>query len=1602
MAIPEAQIDAIRRRLLDLTQRNRLLNYRPSKARTIPVVDENPREVYDILVLREKAMRFHPRERGEPAADAAAAGTGKGAGEASTAPAEDEEPWQAIAEGDTPPHQTDTLLETPLSADILRERLFTVHNQARTALEEQGYSILYLALGFLEYTDTAGTVRSARAPVLLVPVELERIRAGGTYTLRWTGEEILMNLSLAERLRELDVLLPEFEMPEEKAGIDAYLTAVRDAIVHKPSWRLLAGICLDFFSFTKFVMFRDLDPQTWPEGRSPADHPLLNAVLNPSEEYDAADEFDEKTVDERLPGHAVFHVVDADSSQIAVIEAVNRGANLVVEGPPGTGKSQTITNVIAESLARGKSVLFVSEKMAALQVVKSRLDRAGLGEFCLELHSRKTNKRKVLEELRRTLETDLLREESFEAEIARLEGLKEELNGYVRALAEPIGGRGLSPFQAFCLHERARQQFERAGRSMARISLADPERMAPPEWDAAVAALEGLQGILPLVRPIQENPWRGCTPGLILPPDLDRLRDLLEESAGEIERIREAAALLAELSGCAVPSTPGDLARARTAAALVASAPPLERDVILHPAWRSPPDSVEPLMALVRRYREERDAVLARFRPEILDRDVDALLAEYRAQSSAFLKTLRSGYRAVRREVGSLYAGAVPSDDARILADLAAASECRRLRDAVRQAEPQGRAFFGALWMEEESDCASLQAFADWMAKFRLQLAQGVLTPRAIGILYSGVPRGEIEGCSRLLGQAEERLAAALDALFGTLGTDAERSLGTPCERAAFADLESRIRSWISRLDDLPRWSQYVAFREEALATPAAPLVGAVEEDGIEPDDLVPTFEGSYAEGLLKAAFTERPLLAQFVGERHENRIRRFAASDQESLHWNQCRAMLRLYRSRPRICGGASKESEAGILLREFNRKRGHMPIRRLMSRAGGLIQKIKPCFMMSPLSIAQFLDPRSVCFDLIVFDEASQVRPEDALGAFLRGRQVVVMGDSRQLPPTAFFDRLVEDEEDDGADEIAESILNLCRRSFPRKMLRWHYRSRHESLIAVSNREFYDNRLYVYPSAVDRAEHLGLHLVHLPQTVYDRGRSSANRGEARAVAEAVLDHYRTRPGKSLMVGTFNVRQQTAIREEVERLLRQNPQVEDAMKGIEPFDVKNLETIQGDERDVVFISVGFGFDERGKLSLNFGPLNQAGGERRLNVLITRAREKCVVFSNFRGRDLALDENAPTGLQVLKQFLEYAETGSLAPYGDTGADGETPLETSVYEFLFENGHTLRKQVGCAGFRVDLAVVDPDSPGTYLLGIVCDGARYHTSRVARDRDRLRQQILEGLGWRIHRVWSPDWYRNRKECERRLLEAIEAAKQQKEHPPERSPEPAALPPPAMTMRSGMPETGTMEESVPPYTICDDPGLSPSEDIVSIPEGDLVRAVGRIAEVEGPVHVETAIQRIRTACGTKRLGKKARDAVLAAIARAEAEGAVRLRGEFLWPPTGPNALLRRRDAATGIKLYQICDEEIRAGIELVLQHQFATAEEDLIARTAKLLGIRSVRNGVAERMEAVIGSMVKEGVLEKGQNGTIQRAAPEPPAPPAAENTPDRRDSDDGIRP
>ena len=645
-----------------------------------------------------------------------------------------------------------------------------------------------------------------------------------------------------------------------------------------------------------------------------------------------------------------------------------------------------------------------------------------------------------------------------------------------------------------------------------------------------------------------------------------------------------------------------------------------------------------------------------------------------------------------------------------------------------------------------------------------------------------------------------------------------------------------------------------------------------------------------------------------------------------------------------------------------------------------------------MSPLSVAQFLDPSLPGFDVVVFDEASQIPPWDAVGAIARGNQVIVVGDSKQLPPTSFFhssddgDDPLDDEDRIDLDSILDEAVGA---GLPQHRLRWHYRSRHESLIAFSNHHYYDGKLRTFPSADHEVPHLGVHLHPVPDGFYDRGRTRTNRGEAEAIRDEVV-RLLTTPGPRRTVGvvTFSMPQQRLIQDLLDDARRRHPHLEGHFTGDEEPFVKNLENVQGDERDVILFSVGYGPDKTGKLSMNFGPLNKDGGERRLNVAITRARERVVIFSTLRADQIDLSRSRAPGVAHLKTYLDYASRGivtlNAAAVTNLNTEPSSPLEQQVKQALEAAGHTVHCQVGVSGYRLALAVVDPEQPGSYVLGVECDGPTYHDSAVARERDHLRDLVLEGLGWRIHRVWSADWWHSREATVQRLQlavsDALTAERAEREALLEAAAnhEPVAPPPPAA------PEDDGASLDRIRLALGEDDGLAPPEGTetwhhpeVTCPVSrdefhwqsrskELGLAVTAVVDAAGPLDEEHVWSLFREAVGFGRLGSKIRATLEISLDKVPAKKRpTRAHGALFPAGLSPEAYTSFRVPGDSRDISQVCLPEVANALAWVLTSAGAVGVDEaaLFRSTARMLGFSQVGSQVKKRLKQAVKLLVEQ---------------------------------------
>jgi very-short-patch-repair endonuclease len=801
-------------------------------------------------------------------------------------------------------------------------------------------------------------------------------------------------------------------------------------------------------------------------------------------------------------------------------------------------------------------------------------------------------------------------------------------------------------------------------------------------------------------------------------------------------------------------------------------------------------------------------------------------------------------------------------------------------------------------------------------------------------------------------------------------------------QRDSFEAVAEWARVRADRIGELGDWLHYSEIVAECSEVGLHRFLDAARVAGVHANDLEPALLKAIRVRQLDAIYRALSPLRRFNVVDHESLVARFRQLDTDLMSIHRRRVQAAVTSRRPDLNRAGAGQSR--FLRRELAKQRRHAPLRRLFQEAGRIILDLTPCLLMSPLSVATYLAKDAVDFDVAIFDEASQMPIEDAVGTIFRSRQLIVAGDTKQMPPSRFFERSV----DDGADEDAteqplESILEDCEASgMESRPLRWHYRSRHESLIAFSNAEFYDNRLITFPSpSVAPPRGFGIRFEYVADGVYDRGASRTNRAEARRVAQVVQSHLEQYPGQSLGVIALSSAQAQAIDEEIQNLLNIRPDLDSKLRVSDgdPFFVKSLENVQGDERDAMVISIGYAKDVNGKLALQFGPVSTDGGERRLNVAFTRARCQMIVVSSIRGGEINVAAVQKRGPKVLRRYLEYAENGVLPDELTAAlADPESPFEDSVRSTLRDAGYEVDCQVGVSRYRIDLAVRHPNEPGHYLVGIECDGAAYHSSRVARDRDRLRQTVLEQRQWKIYRIWSTDWIRNRRATVERLLNHLQMLLKQREIGAVAD----------ATLEDNSVEAVIRSEIDVPIAAEATEGLGEDEQPTyrddatgvyieaSLPQrhrdalynggASAVRnLILAVVEQEAPVHQSIVVVRIARAHGLQRAGHVVEETILRGVASAAKAGDISRKGEFLWPSTARAARPRRPAPGQPLRsIEHIAPEEIEEAAMLAIRASRGISESELTREAARVLGYLRTGERIDKTIKQIIAGMLTSG--------------------------------------
>ncbi len=1586
--------------LLDLSLRNRLLNFKDSK-KSIPLLCPDIAGLEDALA-DGKAFRVRPKPDAWGEADPrdAALHQEQTGGDALAAYLREE--------------MSQRRLHAAVGERDLADRLTDIERTTRLGMEEGGANTLFLALGFLVWTETPTSDIERRAPILLIPMSIEHKSVRNGFSIQRIDEESRINITLLQKLKadfgiSIDGLDP---LPEDGSGLDApkILRTIRNAIKREPRWKIEEEACLTILTFSRFLMWLDLEAN--------AEELKNNAVVRhlietPNELFDPGASFpDLETLDDRYPPSETFCPLHADSSQLRAVHAAAEGRTFVLQGPPGTGKSQTITNLIAHCLTVGKRVLFVAQKRAALDVVHKRLTDVGLGPFCLELHSNKATKESFRTQVREALTVaGAGASDRWEIETNRLAGQRQALNDYARDL-HASRAFGKSPYWVIS------RLIGHGGEPKIPLDLGDPSGRAIEEFERMRTAVREMAEAARISGNPAGHPLgavRLSTWAYGIEDDAQRAIQGAEEARRSLKDI--GLSVLPDLELQIEEASFSDLKIAGELTALLETASNVTLDILSERDWQRTKAKLTRWIELGRGCAARRSTLLETYTDGLLALDVSGLLEKLLAGKEAWLwKKWRLGVfvrktvQAVRKD------GKKPKDLQALEEEL---GQALTVIEEIAKLNAQSGALsrlFGSYWQGLDSQWDELESITTWVDRLRavLDRAPGEnldaklktrgawmrLATEGRSLFAAGAPAAQQAQAFRDALQSfdDQRMLLA-----NLLHLDVHMAWGGEADARMLVKAETTLRNLAANLSRLRDWTHYQASRAVIVEYHLAELAEALEHGQIGAHQLERAFEHSFADWWARTVLRSIPSLAGFIGERHNLKIREFRELDAIVADLTRKEMFARIASVMPRAASAGQRtpaSSEAGLLQRFA--QGGRKTIRRIFKECPNALAKYKPCVLMSPLSVAQFIGADFPRFDLVVFDEASQMPTYDAIGAIARGNQLIVVGDSRQLPPTSFFERQKSDEEysEDDPHEELESILEEAEAGGIKSLrLDWHYRSRHESLIAFSNRQYYENRLHTFPAALAEHPLLGVRWREVPDGVYDHGKSRTNRKEAETVVAEIVRRLRDpqEQSNSLGVVTFSQAQQGLVEDLLDAARGEHPEIEPFFTTVnEPVFVKNLETVQGDERDVILFSICYGPDAAGVVRMNFGPLNNKGGERRLNVAITRARKQLLVFSRLRPEQIDLSRTEATGVHHLRTFLDFAKRGQAALVEEvsrTNGEVESFFEQSVLDELTKRGWLVDAQVGCSGYRIDLAVRDPDAPGRYILGVECDGANYHSAKSARDRDRLRQSVLEGLGWRLHRIWSTDWWCQRPKEIAKLEEALKLAEQKSVaandmdlSPPANLPQAQApIDEPGVQVVNQQfakaPEVAEWKPVEPAPVGVELSGqtiyrhYSPSTQAFS---GDLhdpantpiVRDLVRmIVAIEAPLLFDSLCYEVASVWGLKRAGSRIREAIQSAV---KYNGfLVRRTGkrEFVWTrELTEKPYMEFRIPGEGSPksrtAEEICPEEIANAAAQVLTLHISMGQDDLARETAKVFGIT--------RLGPKVRSSFDEGIELLKENG------------------------------
>jgi len=1457
----------------------------------------------------------------------------------------------------------DMELEYSLPAD-LRRKLKRLYDNARTTIEERGVVTLYITLGAIRWNDDA--LGESVSPIILIPCEFVYKGPNTALKIKMTDEEIQLNPAVNYYFREKHKIeFPELPGELDKETLQKFFKNI-EKIVHERDWQLSDEVWVGTFSFESLVLYQDLKLLVEMACANPLIAALAHAL---NSEPEASEALPEDIDSLKTPEIVPIPILPADSSQLQALAYAAASDNLVVHGPPGTGKSQTISNIIADALGKNKKVLFVSAKMAALNVVFNRLKNEGLGQFCLEAHGVKAGKLKIIEDLKRTIESDDFNNMgSIQQELDNLQKTKKQLNEYVIALHKIIQPANRSVFQAIGRYSKLKGVVTVKGS----LPWEDILEVTTNDIDSHIEALYELaqMGEVFLLR--KKHPLRGLEYFNFslqfqekLERDLKYLSGQFSDIVNNLERLHE----LLPVRNFSFESL-RSIIPALDALSKISKLP--------EKWWKLEINQIENKKAvfaeaasLANEFNEKKKTYFnfseSSFREtlatlEDIDKKFKSILSRI---SLAYLKwrklvktKLRPGIKFGFSDLKNYYS---------LTNRLLELESWFNERKPILSEEVRGEGITDQVALQEAVDqcgaailirSSSYKWDGSEVTVLDPEMSNGAAT---LVSFFNTINDAVLEASKRIDGLWPKGFSA-------NNITSANIPFEIFCERS---------KEVLSNLDKLREWTLLQQSIKRCEDLSLGEFINSFEDK--QTSELPLAFEKRVLTLWIDANISRIPCLAEF------SRLKQQELKDKLRLLDARIKKLANMYikasaasasRRVKSAQSGLGNGSEVGILRFEMQKRKRIKPLRKLFSEIPHVLQALKPCMLMSPISVSTYLKPESFHFDLVIFDEASQLPTPEAIPSILRADQVIVAGDPNQLPPTSFFDTSLFSEDDENFDEepfqsSLESLLDDCVASVPvfrETYLKWHYRSRDERLISFSNNYFYENRLITFPSSNLDSDGRGIKLEYVADGVWDRGKSRTNRREARRAAQLAIEHFSNHPEKSLGIVALNTSQKEAIEDAINDELANRPNLLpffDTSKE-EGFFVKSLENVQGDERDVMMISIGYGKSADGAFTLNFGPLNTDGGWRRLNVLVTRAKWQIILVTSLRSAELHRINPQNRGALSLKNYIEYCERGgSLPPNPAKIIDIETnDFEDSVREVLADRGYKVDAQVGAGSFRIDLAIRDPRDPSKYLIGVECDGATYHSSKVARDRDLMREEILKDMGWRLHRVWSTEWFRSRDTAIKLMIDNIERAmdKDSKKSMPaatiidDKDFELKPIPAPKLHRKH---KPGTPYEKYKKRF---------QRKILIEPKNQyrLENILKEIVEVEGPIHQDILEERVKEVFKVQKIGANITKNIESGLRLAVHNKTLMRKKPFIWSTDSKLANFRIPSDELKRTLKLISPQEISLAILYLVEDQFGIMKEQIPHAVAKIFEDQRMDPDEVDLVRETADQLIEGGAL------------------------------------